>query len=227
MLNFMKSFGLLLAVLVLSGCQNQVQVDPDVDFSHVYPQAATPVLSNGNQGSIYAQGFKMNLFGNAREWKIGDLITVTVKETATLKTSADNSAQRKADSTVATPKIFGMTPSAGDVNLDMSLATDNKFDGKYSQNQSQTITFTITATVAHVFPNGNLLIKGEKEFYSNGTKEFMCLHGIARPDDILADNTIIADKLGDLKLQMGQNGKLFKGAEPGWLTKLLSVVYPF
>lgn len=216
-----------LIVLMLGGCQNQIYVEPDVNFSHVDPTIPSWNQPAQSEGSIYSQGFKMNFFGNSREWKVGDLITVQVNESASVDTKSTNKTGRKANSSVTSPKVFGVVPVAGEVGLDMALATDNNYEGEYNQKQTQKITFHITATVANIYPNGNLLLKGEKEFYSNGTKEFMCLHGIARPDDIYADNTITADRLGDLKLQIGQSGQLFKGADAGWLTKFLSLVYPF
>lgn len=217
----------VLSIVFFQGCSQEVYVEPDVDFSHVHPQPRAALTENFQAGSIYQSGYKMNLFGNSRSWKIGDLITVTVNETASVDTKASNTSGRKANSTVAPPTILGMIPNAGEVKLDMTLSTDNNYEGEYEQKQTQKITFQITATVAHIFPNGNLLIKGEKEFFSNGTREFMCLRGIARPDDIFADNTILANRLGDLTIQMGQNGQLSKGAQAGWLTKIISLIYPF
>ena len=224
---FSKFYCLVFTLLCFNGCQNKIYVEPDVNFSHVDPLESRWEYPENSEGSIYARGFKMNFFGSARDWKVGDLITVQVSEKSTIDTKSTNKTGRKANSSVTTPKLFGMIPSAGDVNLDMALGTDNNYEGEYNQKQTQKIDFHITATVAHIYPNGHLLLKGEKEFYSNGTKEFMCLHGIARPDDIYADNTIKADRLGDLKLQIGQEGQLFKGADAGWLTKFLSLVYPF
>ena len=228
---FVKPKFLLCLVLLVSfyfsGCAEQSYVEPEVDFSYVYPKAPSPLSENYHEGSIYHSGFKMNLFGNSQSWQVGDLITVTVNETSNVNTKTSNSTGRKATSSVSPPTLLGMTPAIGEVNLEMNLSTDNNSEGQYAQSQTQTISFQITATVAQILPNGNLVVKGEKEFFSNGTREFMSIRGVARPDDIYANNTIEANRLGDLTIQTGQNGQLFKGSDSGWLTKVLRTIYPF
>ena len=85
--------------------------------------------------------------------------------------------------------------------------TEQEFGGKGSSSQSNQLNGSITVTVAEVYPNGNLLVRGEKWLTLNQGEEFVQISGIIRPSDIERNNSVPSFKVADARITYSGAGR--------------------
>jgi flagellar L-ring protein precursor FlgH len=78
-----------------------------------------------------------------------------------------------------------------------------------------------------VFPNGNLFIEGRRELTTHKETLIVMVSGIARPEDIDANNNIQSKFLADAKILYTGDGILQEAQSPGWLTRVVTKLWPF
>ena len=101
------------------------------------------------------------------------------------------------------------------------------FTGGGQIQNNQTITTSAAVTVVDVLPNGNLVIEGLREVSFSKERQFVSLHGIIRPYDILPDNTVASVNIADARIQIVSEGTLTDSQKKGWLLKLNDKVNPY
>ena len=81
-------------------------------------------------------------------------------------------------------------------------------------------------TVAEVYPNGNLFVRGEKWLTLNQGEEFVQISGIVRPVDISADNSVPSFKVADARITYSGKGTLADANQPGLLARIFMKFWP-
>ena len=80
----MKRFVSVLAlggVVSLAGCVAPTPKPNDPYYAPVLPR--TPLPAAANNGSIYQAGFEQNLYSDRKAFRVGDIITINIKESTT------------------------------------------------------------------------------------------------------------------------------------------------
>ncbi len=86
----------------------------------------------------------------------------------------------------------------------------------------------IAVTVVARYPNGNLLVRGDKWVTLNQGREFIRLSGVIRPFDIEPDNSIASSKVADARITYSSEGVLAEANRMGLLTRFFnSALWPF
>jgi len=215
--------GLILAV-ALAGCQaKEEMIKPDDPFyapvqpSHIAPPPAT-------NGSLYQQNYSMALYGDRKAYRVGDVITILLTETTSSKKSTNASLSKSNEVTIANPTIFGQQP----VDLATSIENDTSFSGKGATGQSNSLEGSITVTVHQIYPNGLMLVKGEKWLNLTNGSEVIRVSGLLRPEDVSPENTAMSTKMADARLTYSGTGDLADTTRQGWLTRFFnSSWWPF
>ena len=103
--------GNLLAViatnLLSAGCATLPP--PADDYQPTMPAAYTSQAPEN--GSIYSAMRDVRLFEDVRARHIGDVITVILRESTSASKSAKTTADKTQDTTIASPIVFGATPT--------------------------------------------------------------------------------------------------------------------
>jgi flagellar L-ring protein precursor FlgH len=81
--------------------------------------------------------------------------------------------------------------------------------------------------VAEVYPNGTMLVRGEKTIRLNRGDEFVRVAGIVRQSDVTADNRIPSTRVADASITYTGKGEIARASRQGWLQRFFSVVSPF
>ena len=81
--------------------------------------------------------------------------------------------------------------------------------------------------VVDVLPNGNLVIEGVHLVTFAGETQYVVLHGLVRPDDIVSNNTILSTNIADARIEFYNQGSLTDMQNRGWLSKLYEKLRPF
>ncbi|KQT35137.1 flagellar biosynthesis protein FlgH [Sphingomonas sp. Leaf412] len=194
------------------------------DFTAARPPVA-PVVVPVADGAIFhvADGYAA-LHEGWRARRVGDPLTIVLVE----RTAASKSAGSKLDSNGS----FGITPPAvGPLNLfDPAAASASGrrgFTGTGSADQANSLSGEVSVTVKEVFPNGTMLVQGQKRVTLNRGDEFVQIKGIVRTADVDRDNRVASTRVADAQIAYTGKGDVARASRQGWLSRFFQVVSPF
>ena len=101
------------------------------------------------------------------------------------------------------------------------------FTGGGEAEQSNALSGEITVTIAQVFPNGTMLVRGEKQLTLNRGDEFIQISGLVRQSDVGPDNRIASTRVADAKITYTGKGEFARSSKQGWLQRFFSRISPF
>ena len=195
---------------------------PGPDYA---PSFSAPPPAPAANGSIFQAGHGYApLTSGTRAASVGDILTVVlVERTQAAKTAVANTGRN--GSIGLSPPVTG--PLSFFTPEDFNMGGDSKFDGKGQAAQSNTLSGEVSVTVAAVYPNGTMLIRGEKLIKLNRGDEFVRFSGLVRPTDISADNRVLSTRVADADISYSGKGEIARASRQGWLQRFFSVISPF
>jgi flagellar L-ring protein precursor FlgH len=178
-------------------------------------------------GTIYQPGLEISLFSDVKARRVGDTVTIRLAERTQASKSASTDAKKDSSIDTGFPTLLGgPVTKGGDEILNNEWSTTQDFEGEGSSSQSNRLEGNITVTVAEVYPNGNLLVRGEKWLTLNQGEEFVQISGIVRPVDIASDNSVPSFKVADARITYSGKGTLADSNRPGVLARLFMKFWP-
>ncbi len=88
--------------------------------------------------------------------------------------------------------------------------------------------FNIAAQIVDIRPNGNLVIEAHRTIQNNDEIWKQSLYGIVSRKDIDPNNSVISDKIAELRIDKQEVGQVRDGYKRGWFQKLYDVyLMPF
>jgi flagellar L-ring protein precursor FlgH len=181
--------------------------------------------------SLWQPGAKY-FFRDQRARRVGDIlkVIVSVQDTATLDTSADES--RATAETLGVPNLFGIEKSITkkghmDVNNLAGIKGSHSATGAGKISRKEDIRTEVAAMVTQILPNGNLVIRGTQEMRVNYEVREITVAGIVRPEDITAENSISSEQIAEARISYGGHGHLNNMQQPRWGTQILDAFAPF
>jgi len=196
---------------------------PKEDFSVSLPApvSAQPRVANGSIFQVN-EGYAA-LYEGQRARRVGDPLTIVLVE----RTSASKSAGTKLDSGGG----FSLTPpSAGPLSFDPNVAKasgSRNFSGAGAADQANALSGEVSVTVAEVYPNGTMLVQGQKRVTLNRGDEFVQIKGIVRVADIDANNRIPSTRVADARIAYTGKGDVARASRQGWLSRFFQILSPF
>ncbi len=181
------------------------------------PTASTP-------GAIFADGGYTPLTSGARASRVGDLVTIVlVERTSATKT---NSA-----STARIGSVGIAPPTTGPLSVfspsDVNMGGNQSFKGKGEVAQSNALSGEVSVTIAEVYPNGTMFVRGEKQLTLNRGDEHVQISGIVRLADISSDNRVLSTRVADARILYTGKGEIARASRQGWLQRFFSKISPF
>src|SRR3546814_14308382 len=101
------------------------------------------------------------------------------------------------------------------------------FKGKGEASQSNRLAGEISVTIAEVYPNGTMLVRGEKLLTLNRGDERVQISGLIRAIDIAPDNRIASTRVADARIRYADKGAIAPASRQGWLSRFFSTLTPF
>jgi len=177
-------------------------------------------------GAIYNVANSRPLFEDRRARFVGDTLTINIVEKTQASKISENKTERTQSVDASVPTVVGL-PFKGVQGLSLTADDSNKFDGKGQNNSSNDFTGTITVTVIEVYPNGNLLVSGEKQIGLKEGEEFVRFSGVVNPNTITGANTVQSPQVADARIEYKANGFIDSAQVMGWLSRFFLTVLPF
>lgn len=223
---------LLVGSTLLAGCLAGCNVMPPQAMTHspqfepVYPlkqvQAATAT------GAIYVGRQSDSWFGKGRNFQVGDVITVLLNESTQAARSQVGTITRNSTNDMLSPGLAVLGNRLGGVMKGVDFSkTDISNKGTGSADQTASLTGSVAVSVVEVMPNGNLVLRGEKQLALTEGSEVIQVAGIIRPDDVAPNNTVQSRRLANAQIAYRGSGDLANATRAGWGTSTLLKLWPF
>lgn len=213
-----------LAALTLTGCVSTAPGTAVHQPMSVRPgpkEFATP----GN-GAIFNVASSRPLFEDRRARFVGDTLTINIVEKTQASKKSDTKAERSQSLDLSVPSVVNL-PFKGVQGMTLGVEGGNKFGGSGSNTSSNDFISTITVTVIDVYPNGNLLVSGEKQLGLKDGEEFIRFSGVVNPNTVTGANTVQSTQVADARMEFKANGFIDSANVMGWLSRVFLNVLPF
>ncbi|MEM7577221.1 MAG: flagellar basal body L-ring protein FlgH [Planctomycetota bacterium] len=170
-------------------------------------------------------------------YAIHDLVTIVIREDTSIDFESELEAEKESETSGGIrdlPKLnlsdlLDLQISGSDVDPDILLDVeyDRSFSGEGEYSRRESMSARVQARIIDVKPNGTVVLEARKHIASDGESATMVATGIARVDDINANNEVLSSQLYDLHVVKHGQGELRKATKKGPLTKLLDVIFNF
>jgi flagellar L-ring protein FlgH len=220
-LSFCAVLCVMLVMAVLSGCQSprHKPISKEDDSLSWAQEPAAPATN----GAIYQVGRDVALFESPIARHVGDIVTIVLNEATAAKKSATTTTTKNTDTTLPGMTLLGKPVTIkGNPILSNNISDASKFAGEGDSAQSNSLTGYIQSTVIRVLPNGNMLIRGEKQIWINQGSEYVRLEGVIRPIDLAPDNSVDSHKVAGARISYGGKGALNDANAQGWLSRFFN-----
>ncbi|SMF36277.1 flagellar L-ring protein precursor FlgH [Alteromonadaceae bacterium Bs31] len=220
----------VIALLAISACVSQPPLPDDPYYAPVMEPSALPQPSEN--GSLFSANSSITLFTDRKAARVGDIINVILQERTSSSKSANLGMVKDNEIAVGgasgNAQLFGTTPNSGSLTLNSDLKAEREFTGEAEADQSNQLSGNISVTVVDVYPNGTLLVRGEKWLTLNRGDEYIRLSGLIRPDDVSPDNTVLSTKIANARIAYSGTGTFADSQQVGWVGKFFnSPIWPF
>ena len=191
-----------------------------MSFAPTYGVPSPPPPANG---AIF-QGSFTPLTSGSKASQPGDIITIDLIERMIAQKSTSASTGRDGN--------IGLTPpTTGPLSFfsptDINAGGTQSFKGQGNAAQSNQLSGQLSVTIAEVYPNGTMLVRGEKLLTLNRGDEHVQFSGIVRSADISPDNRISSTRVADARIIYTGKGEIARASRQGWLQRFFSIVSPF
>lgn len=195
--------------------------------------AALPTLwlSDALQaGSIWAKRGKaaQSLYADDVARHIGDVLTIKIDEGSKVENKAKRDLQKEtAHSSQFDGKmgIGSILPTVPGFTADAQ--SGNSLKTKADVQDQRSFTDQITVVVMDILPNGNLVVTGTRDRDIAGDIQALEVSGIVRPSDIAYDNTVKSQQVANFRIVTKNSGISAAYSQPGWLGKIINVIWPW
>ncbi len=219
-----NSFYGLAVILALAGCVTTTPPTAVHQPMTARPEPRANIVPSS--GAIFNVASARPLFEDRRARFVGDTLIINIQEKVQASKTSENKTTRSSNVDVSVPTIVGL-PFKGAQGTALSASDTNNFDGKGQNTSSNDFTGTLTVTVIEVYPNGNLLVSGEKQIGLKEGEEFIRFSGVVNPNTITASNTVVSTQVADARIEYKANGFLDSAQVMGWLGKFFLTFMPF
>lgn len=185
--------------------------------------------SNATAGSLYSSNGRLaDSVRDVRASQLYDLITIVVLDNSSaVSTGATNTARKSSVAASITSLVGPKSPTGALANL-ANGSNNTQLQGQGTTSRGTTLSTTITAEVTAVLPNGNLVVKGEKEISVNADKQVITIQGIVRPEDLSPQNSVASNNVARMQILVNGKGVVNDAVKrPFFLYRLLLGLLPF
>jgi flagellar L-ring protein FlgH len=195
-------------------------------FEPVYPAQNT--RETMATGAIYVGRQSDSWFGKGRNFQVGDVITVLLNESTQAARTQNGTITRDSSNTLVPTGLQNYGAGLGGFMKGINLtggSISNKGTGAADQQAS--LSGSVAVAVVEVMPNGNLVLRGEKQLALTEGTEVIQVAGIIRPDDVAPNNTVQSRRLANAQIAYRGTGDLANATRAGWGTSALLKLWPF
>jgi flagellar L-ring protein precursor FlgH len=185
-----------------------------------------------SEGSLWTNS-SSGLFADFRARSVGDIVTITVDETARASGEASTDTEREQNMDMGLGSLLGFTAALQRAHPDLDpssligLMSEHEFSSRGETSRESRVRATLAVRVRRELPNHDLYIEGTKVILINDEELHIYISGVIRPEDIEQDNSVRSSLVADAQIQFSGRGSLTDNTSQGWLARFLTKVRPF
>ncbi len=145
--------------------------------------------------------------------KLNDTVMISVSVQTTAAQEGDVGSSRTFSTSSAITGLPGKLNTGG-LNPLLNANSSTSLTGKGTTDSSTTFQTNLMARVVSVLPSGNLVLEAKRNIFLNNQHEDVIVHGVVRPGDIGASNTVPSYALSDLEIEMKGKGIIADSTRP-------------
>ena len=163
-----------------------------------------------------------SLYSDSRAHEVGDILTITVAENTSAKSSA-NTKTAHDDSVSA----FGGTGLFDRLfhSLSMSANQSRSGNGTGQTTRSGSLVTTLSVVVKEVLPNGTLRVEGSRMVGINRETQKVVFSGLVRPEDVAPDNSVASTQVASVEVRYDGKGIVGDTQRPGILSRIFKFLF--
>jgi flagellar L-ring protein precursor FlgH len=189
---------------------------------------ATPPMAGAGNPALESTSFFAVPEPEPRVVRKHDLVTIIIREQSEFMSDGSTETSKDAALEAEIAQMvrlnlsnFALENAVTGATPRIDLSGGRSFAGEGSVERTDRFTTRLTAEVVDVKPNGNLVLAARKRITTEDDEQVFLLAGIARAQDITADNTILSTQLYDLDVRRLSSGTVRNATRKGMLPKLL------
>lgn len=185
--------------------------------------------ASATPGSLYfPTGRLADGVRDVRASQVYDLVTIVVLDNSSaVSTGVTNTARKSSIAASVTSLAGPKSPTGALANL-ANASNNTQLQGQGTTSRGTTLSTTVTAEVTAVLPNGNLVVKGQKDISVNSEKQVITIQGIVRPEDLSPVNSVPSDRVARIEILVNGKGVVNDAVKrPFVLYRLLLGLIPF
>jgi flagellar L-ring protein precursor FlgH len=160
--------------------------------------------------------------------RIGDTLTIVIAEDSKVDNKAKRDLQKE---TSRSGEFMGTTSNDGSVDnlpgFALSTESSNDLKSKADYKDERSFEDRVSVVVIDILPNGNLVVNGTRDRSIAGDIQTIEVSGLVRPSDIAYDNTIKSQRVANFRIVTKNAGISAPYTRPGWLGRILDIVWPW
>ena len=172
--------------------------------------------------SLWAQD-EGQRYTNRKAMHVGDLITVLVEESSA--GSNTSSLRTKKESKFDAEGGPGKGPLSFIPLFSAKTNAKDELTGNGAVSLAGQLSTKLTVQVIEIRPGGQLVVEGSRMVEVNGEEDKFTLHGVVRPEDIRADNTVASTYLAEARISYAGDGAVHHAAKRGIFQRILSWIF--
>ena len=170
-----------------------------------------------------------------RAIRVNDIVTIIIDENSSqtssqkLETEKESKANANVKATLNLMQLLELRLAENavtDTDL-IDFTSKREFSGEGDYERKDKFSARIAAVVLEVKPNGTLVLQAKKSITKDKEVSVLVLSGLARDEDVTAQNTILSSQLANLDLILQNEGDLKKASEKGIITRVLDAIFAF
>jgi flagellar L-ring protein precursor FlgH len=203
----------------------------------LYLTAGEENLGNDSSPSIALEDVSLMYIEEpeAKQYRAHDIVTIIIDEVSnqtssqTLETEKESETSASINTLVDVLQLLELRlkdQAISDLDL-VDVSAEREFKGEGDYDRSDRFSARIAAEVLEVKPNGTLVLQATKRITKDDEEQVLVLAGVARSEDITAQNTILSSQLANLSLAVENEGEVKNAAKKGFLTKFFDTLFAF
>ena len=208
---------------LLAACSGPYGAPVRPQFEPTYAPPPPPPSASPN-GAIFQQSRYSSLVEDNRARRAGDVLTIQLVEAMQASKQASQQTSRDSNLGITLPDAKPFSSINPDL---LKGGATSSFKGSGQAAQANSLSGQVSVTVAQVYPNGTMFVRGQKLIQLNRGEEYVQISGIVRPEDVSPDNRVLSTRVADAKITYSGTGEIAQQSRQGWLQRFFTALSPF
>jgi len=226
-----KTLILLLALSAVAwGAKEDKTLSPlDRYIEQAMQRSGTDSNAKASPGSVWSPSSMLaDSARDVRAGQVDDLVTILVTERASALSRGSVKTSRQSSAQASISAAGGITRATGPLANLAGAESTRELDGQGATTRETVLTTTLSARVAHVLPNGYLVLEGAKDVQVNSERQIVTVRGLIRQEDLSPGNIVRSDRIAQLELRINGKGVVNDAIRrPNFLYRILLGILPF